>query len=67
MAQPKYKDANGKERPGTAAIKEYMSSDGHEEVKIGELKALMPSLGGPGTVDLASMCAEQLGWVKIEA
>ncbi len=58
MAMNKYKDTTGKE---------FMSSDGHEEVKIGELKELMPSLGGPGTGELGDLCAAELGWVKIEA
>ena len=62
----KYIDLKGKERAGTAAIKEYMSSDGHEEVKIGELKALMPSVGGPGTGELSDLCAIELGWKKVE-
>ena len=65
MALNKYKDKDGKERAGTAAIKEFMGSDGHEEVKIGELKELMPSSGGPGTGELSDLCAEQLGWTKM--
>ena len=61
MATQKYIDTHGKVRAATAAIKEYFG-DGCEEVKIGELKALMPSQGGPGTQDLGALAATELGW-----
>jgi hypothetical protein len=60
----KYIDTKGKERAGTQAIKEYFGSPGYPPVELKELKALMPSCGGPGTKELGDGAAEELGWTK---
>ena len=66
MTIQKFIDENGDEQPGTKAIKLYFGSDGYPEVKLGELKELMPSYGGPGTKELADGAAKELGWTPKE-
>lgn len=65
MAMNKFKDLEGKIRPATQAIREYFGSPGYPEVTLAELKNLMPSMGGPGTVDLGALSAAELGWTEV--
>ena len=60
----KYIGPEGKERAATQAIKEYFGSPGYPPVELKELKALMPSCGGPGSVELGMLAAKELGWAS---